>query len=62
MHGAAIWWELASRARSLADSMNDLAERRALLDVVTEYERQARGTVFPGTEPDWLGAPAYRVW
>jgi hypothetical protein len=41
MHTAATWLELATQTRAVADSILDRAERRAMLDTVADYERQA---------------------
>ncbi len=62
MHGAATWLELAASVRVLADNMRDVAERRALLDVVAEYERQARGIGLAVVDAGWFGAYPSRGW
>ena len=62
MHGAATWLELAERARALADNMRDVAERLALLDVVADYERQARGAGLATVDAGWFGAYQSHGW
>jgi hypothetical protein len=62
MHGAAIWLELAERTRSRADGMPDLAERRAALAIVAEYEAQARDAGPSVSSPSFHAASPSRIW
>jgi hypothetical protein len=62
MHTAATWLELASSTRAIPDSILDLAERCAMLDIVADYERQAQ-EVSLCLEPALLfGAYSSPVW
>ncbi len=62
MHSAAIWLELAERARSRADGMGDPAERRATLAIVAEYEAQARDVGLSAAFPWFSAASPSRIW
>jgi hypothetical protein len=62
MHGAAIWLELAERARTRADDIRDPAERLAALAIVADYETQARDSG-PAAGSAWFSAASpSRVW
>jgi hypothetical protein len=50
MHSAATWLELAATSRALADGLAEAADRRSILDVVTDHERWASYDV-TGIEP-----------
>ena len=41
MYTVATWLDLAARARSVADGMDDPIERAEMLDIVMSYEQQA---------------------
>jgi hypothetical protein len=64
MHSAAMWLELAERARSLADGMADPTERSAALAIVSDYEMQARNAGLASTAGSVAFSGAYpsRTW
>jgi hypothetical protein len=55
MHSTATWLELAATTRAMADELTEPADRRSMLDVVTDHERWASYDV-TGIEPArWFG-------
>ena len=56
MHSTATWLELAAMTRAMADELTELADRRSMLDIVTDHEWWANWNV-TGIEPvRWFGA------
>jgi hypothetical protein len=62
MHTVATWLELAAHARSVADDMSDPTERTEMLDIVSNYERQARETVSYWEITRYFGAYPLWIW
>jgi hypothetical protein len=55
MHSTATWLELAATTRAMADELTEPADRRSMLDIVTDHERWASYDV-TGIEPArWFG-------
>ena len=56
MHSTSTWLELAEMTRAVADGLTEPADRRSMLDIVTDHERWASYDV-TGIEPArWFGA------
>ena len=62
MHTAATWLDLAAHTRAIADRILDRATRRAMLEIVADYERQAHEAFLPLEPARCFGAYSSRVW